>query len=158
MKGRAGTLLRVLTEAGLRAVLEVVSDGVLAVDAEGRVAWLNPAAERLVGHRTADLEGMPAETVTGLRVARSVEVDAGRVRELAVFPAGAAGGAESPRETAHDFNNVLSVVKTYASFVLESARARGDAWEAIERDAESILEAVEDGLEVCRRLVGPTQP
>lgn len=152
----------VLTEAGLRAVLEVVSDSVVAADADGRIVWLNPAAERLLGARTAEFVGRPTETVSVVRAGRTIEVDIGSVRLLTVSPPGF-DSHESPRETAHDFNNVLSVVRTYASFVLENARGAIDTgederWHAVRRDTETIIEAVTEGVQLCRQLVEGGRP
>lgn len=151
-----------MTEAGLRAVLEVVSDGVVAADADGRIVWLNPAAERLLGARTAELVGRPGESVSALRAGRAVQLEIGSVRLLTVFYSNS-NGHESPRETAHDFNNVLSIIRTYASFILDKARAEADAggsdqWSAVGRDAEMIVEAVTEGLRLCEQLVDDGRP
>lgn len=47
------------------AVLQAVSDGVLVVGADGRVAGLNPAAERILAISRQAAEGMPAGEVLG---------------------------------------------------------------------------------------------
>ena len=151
-----------MTEAGLRGVLEVVSDSVVAADAEGRIVWLNPAAERLLGARAAEVVGRPTESVSAVRVGHTVDVDIGSIRRLTVFPPGF-DSHEAPSETAHDFNNVLSVVRTYASFVLDSARAaigagEDERWRAVQRDTETIIEAVAEGVQLCRQLVEGGRP
>lgn len=151
-----------MTEAGLRAVLEVVSDGVVAADADGRIVWLNPAAERLLGARTAELVGRPGKSVSALRTGRAVALEIGRVRLLTVLYSNS-DIHESTRETAHDFNNVLSIIQTYASFILDKARAEARAggdeqWSAVERDAEAIIEAVTEGLLLCDQLVDGGRP
>ncbi len=54
-------------QARLRARLETLnasmSDGLIAVDADGRIALFNPAAERLVGRPAADVLGRPLQDV-----------------------------------------------------------------------------------------------
>ena len=49
------------SEEQLRTTLRSIGDGVLATDAEGRVTFLNPIAERLTGWSTADALGRPVE-------------------------------------------------------------------------------------------------
>src|ERR1051326_7047092 len=40
-----------------------IADGVIATDAEGRVCFLNPMAETLMGCRSAEVEGLPVEQI-----------------------------------------------------------------------------------------------
>ena len=47
----------------LRVTLEGVRDGVIVTDAAGRVAMINPAAERLLGRSSADAAGRPLSEV-----------------------------------------------------------------------------------------------
>lgn len=51
------------TELELAAVLEAVPSGIIAVDGEGRVCHLNPAASRLIGLPVAVALGQPAATI-----------------------------------------------------------------------------------------------
>lgn len=44
-------------------MLESISDGVLAIDLQGRVVDLNPAAEAIIGRRSADLVGQTIESL-----------------------------------------------------------------------------------------------
>jgi hypothetical protein len=134
-----------------------MSDSVVAADEAGRIVWLNAAAERLVGVRAAELIGQPVDTLTATRAGRTVPLAVGSIRELTVFPP-AFEPHESPRATAHDFNNVFSVVRTYASFILDNASQatevdRSERWTSVQRDAETIIEAVNEGVALCRRLV-----
>ncbi|MDQ6728992.1 MAG: EAL domain-containing protein [Actinomycetota bacterium] len=46
-----------------RAVIEHAQDGVIAIDAQGRVLEFNPAAERIFGYRTADVIGHELATL-----------------------------------------------------------------------------------------------
>ena len=46
-----------------QAVFEHISDGVIAVDAEGRVEYLNPVAENLTGWTLDEAEGMPLKDI-----------------------------------------------------------------------------------------------
>jgi PAS domain S-box-containing protein len=45
------------------AVIESMSDGVIVLDAHGRIVDLNPAAQRILGHSAADVIGQPATDV-----------------------------------------------------------------------------------------------
>jgi PAS domain S-box-containing protein len=52
------------------AVIEGMQDGVIVLDAQNRIVDLNPAAERIIGHRAAEVIGQPFNpTDLGLRVA-----------------------------------------------------------------------------------------
>ncbi|MBL8359144.1 MAG: PAS domain S-box protein [Rubrivivax sp.] len=41
----------------LSAIIESASDAIVSVDVEGRITLFNPAAERIFGHRAADMQG-----------------------------------------------------------------------------------------------------
>jgi diguanylate cyclase (GGDEF)-like protein/PAS domain S-box-containing protein len=47
----------------LRVTLDSIGDGVVAVDANGRVDYLNPVAERLTGWTSAAARGVPSEAI-----------------------------------------------------------------------------------------------
>jgi diguanylate cyclase len=47
----------------LRVTLQSIGDAVITTDAEGRVAWLNPVAERMTGWPTAEAKGRPVGVV-----------------------------------------------------------------------------------------------
>ncbi len=48
-----------------RATLESLGDGLLTTDVHGRIDYLNPSAEALLGHRLSDVDGKPfADVVT----------------------------------------------------------------------------------------------
>jgi PAS domain S-box-containing protein len=49
------------SEAGMRALLEHIPEGVLMLDVEGLVLWVNPAAERIFGCGPQDLIGRGAQ-------------------------------------------------------------------------------------------------
>lgn len=51
----------------LRVTLESIGDGVVTTDADGRVMWLNPVAERLSGWRDGEARGQPLARVLDLR-------------------------------------------------------------------------------------------
>ncbi|MFG6467674.1 diguanylate cyclase domain-containing protein [Roseateles sp. BYS87W] len=47
----------------LETTLQSIGDAVLTTDAQGRVTWLNPVAQRLTGWRADDAQGQPAAHV-----------------------------------------------------------------------------------------------
>jgi diguanylate cyclase (GGDEF)-like protein/PAS domain S-box-containing protein len=47
----------------LRTTLHAIADGVISTDREGRVVFINPAAERMTGFTEADARGRPIEEV-----------------------------------------------------------------------------------------------
>jgi PAS domain S-box-containing protein len=49
--------------APCRMILDNVSDGVLTVDGQGRIAWFNRAAERITGFRREEVLGRPCREV-----------------------------------------------------------------------------------------------
>ncbi|MHA6300088.1 diguanylate cyclase [Devosia sp. CAU 1758] len=51
----------------LRVTLEAMADGMISTDLEGRVVFMNPAAEKLTGCRAADAAGKAAADVFRLR-------------------------------------------------------------------------------------------
>ncbi len=50
---------RAESQAGLRAIMESTSEGIISFNRSGRVRTANPAAERLFGYQPGGLEGMP---------------------------------------------------------------------------------------------------
>ncbi|RYE57095.1 MAG: PAS domain S-box protein, partial [Hyphomicrobiales bacterium] len=57
----------------LRVTLEAIADGMIATDTQGRVTFINPAAERFTGYSAAEAKGLLAEVVFPLRHAHSDE-------------------------------------------------------------------------------------
>ena len=72
---RFGVLLRDVTEqararqtlagseARLAAIVDTASDGIISVNAEGRITLFNPAAERIFGHPASGMVGQPLEVL-----------------------------------------------------------------------------------------------
>lgn len=60
------------TRAQLEAILELVDEGIVAVDGAGKVVFANPPAHRILGRRTD-----PAEALGLLEVAKSGKAEAG---------------------------------------------------------------------------------
>ncbi|HEX2778402.1 MAG TPA: PAS domain-containing protein, partial [Gemmatimonadaceae bacterium] len=48
---------RALAQQALREIVERLADGIVIVDAEGTIRFVNPAAEQLFGRPTAELIG-----------------------------------------------------------------------------------------------------
>ncbi len=75
----------------LRVTLAAIGDGVIAVDADGRVRFLNAAAQRLTGWRAAEAAGRPVDELLALIDERSGRPLASPLR-LALRSRGAAPG------------------------------------------------------------------
>lgn len=65
IKKRSGAMKRKLEESRqwLAATLKCIGDAVIVTDAEGRVEFINPVAERMIGWSAADAAGRPLEEV-----------------------------------------------------------------------------------------------
>jgi diguanylate cyclase (GGDEF)-like protein/PAS domain S-box-containing protein len=83
--------------ARMRTTLAAIADAVVSVDAAGRVDYLNPAAERLLGTTAALGQGKPVEQVIplGATLGRALErcVLLGATLPLAEAPLASAAGA-----------------------------------------------------------------
>lgn len=58
----------------LRVTLESIADGMISTDAEGRITFMNAAAESLTGRSAGEAIGRPVAQVFGLRSERTGEV------------------------------------------------------------------------------------
>ena len=63
-------------------------------------------------------------------------------------------------DVAHDLNNLLSVVRNYASFIVDesadaSNRADSERWTLVHRDAQQIEIAVERALLIVAERIQP---
>jgi PAS domain S-box-containing protein len=61
------------SEARARAVLDTTIDGILTIDAEGRIESFNPAAEEIFGYDAADVMGTPVTSLLARRDREAVE-------------------------------------------------------------------------------------
>ncbi|MCK6446156.1 MAG: ATP-binding protein [Planctomycetes bacterium] len=66
----------------LHATLESIGDGVVAVDADGRVALVNGAAERLLGSRATEIVGVRIETLLRVEREDGAPFDTSRLRAV----------------------------------------------------------------------------
>ena len=78
----------------LEVTLHSITDAVITTDATGAVTWLNPVAERLTGHDTADSLGRPLAEIF-----RAVDARSGGIELDPV--AACLGGGESVAGTGH---------------------------------------------------------
>jgi len=58
-------------ERWFSTTLQAIADAVISVDLEGRITFMNPAAERLVGHEARDVLGRPANEILQLADTRT---------------------------------------------------------------------------------------
>lgn len=117
------------------AILERVSDAVIATDADGRVTFLNPAAERLVGRTRDESQGRPLSEVL-----RLVDQATGRAVPLALseVPAGP-GGSTRLSGGADLVRNDGRRVPTEAEIVpLEEVPEASAGWCVIVREIRSL--------------------
>jgi PAS domain S-box-containing protein len=136
----------------LQAVISSVGDGLCVLDVEGRVAALNPAAERLLGWSSAELCGKPLETalrMSGAAVARvrtaldearafrAEDVTCGR-RDGSTFPASCVIGPIRTSERHTGFVLVFRDTSENGRMLRELAAAR-DAAESANRAKSDFL-------------------
>lgn len=151
------------------SLLEALADPLLAADAEGRIVYANPAAERLLGFGRGELIGRPLDAILPQRrgPARrkdgpAVEVDpswhvAGPWQVTTLRP------GELPvttrAELAHEINNPLVYVTLGLELIdRELTRLRGRApsdeeWDRLKGYAREALEGAERVRGVVRGLL-----
>jgi len=110
LESRAGQLEAEMERSA--GVLEAMSEGVLLIDADGRLLRCNPAAERILGAKLAGMEGspfvfaaraFPARTLsqkaqqTGRAITEVIELSGGRsvAVEIVPLPSSDPGGAQT---------------------------------------------------------------
>jgi PAS domain S-box-containing protein len=71
-----------------RAITNSLGEGVYAVDAEGRLTFMNPAAERMLGWKETDLLGQPMHEAIHSRRADDTRVPAAECTLLSVLHSG----------------------------------------------------------------------
>jgi PAS domain S-box-containing protein len=138
-----------------RQILEVTSNGVIAVDSGGRILYANPEAERLLAIRAAEAKGrLLSEAAPGLGelVGRSLDAKKPFFGQLlhvadvdllvnATLP-GADGEGGSP---AHGPD--VGAVCTFLELrVYENIAKRLGSYQQINRQLESIINSSEDGI------------
>jgi two-component system CheB/CheR fusion protein len=72
--------------AWLRTVLDSLSDGLIAADTEGRVRYLNPAAELLTGWHPSEASGKPIGEVYDLRTSTGESMELSQLQEALSAP------------------------------------------------------------------------
>lgn len=150
-------------------VLEALADPLLAADAEGRIVYANPAAERLLGFGGGELIGRPLDAILPQRKGPArgkdgllIEVDlswhaAGSWQVATLRP------AELPEttraEVAHEINNPLVYVTLGLELISrEMTRLRGrvpsdEEWDRLNGYAREALEGAERVRSVVRGLL-----
>jgi signal transduction histidine kinase len=149
-------------ERWFRELVSVVSDGVVAVGADGRVRFLNAVAERILGRTVADVAGRPAdEVLRGAHVARRTDVrdaagrssgsllvlasrDAPHYEVLGLLAAG----------VGHKLNDALQAIVSHADVLAERLPRTPPAWrdsaETIRRTGQGAAAIVAKMTRVAR--------
>jgi PAS domain S-box-containing protein len=145
----------------LRNMLESVSDGVIATDAEGRVRYMNAAGEALTGVSSKEADGKPIEAVYVLATMANEPVEFCQLRKAlqtqssiskSRFLLRARSGRVIPIEDAA--SPILQggrVIGAIAVFTDMSERVR------TERDAEHERERLEEQVQAAAEALGSTR-
>jgi signal transduction histidine kinase len=141
-------------ELRLGALMEVVVEGVLVLDAEGRVEMANTAAAELLGRRREDLVDESADALLAAAprplATREAPVGSGRVLSLVDRSEEARLREMQDRflsVASHELNNPLTMIKGYAEELLDPATG---ALTPVQRsDVETILKGAQRLEEVA---------
>ncbi len=160
----------VAAQRRLNAVLQATADGILAIDASGRVQVVNPAAERMLNARAANLLGQPlvsaalparlrllalsAMSASGKSRNRSLRINVEDDRVLSavvspVFVDQADGGQER--------GGWVLLIQDI-THLAEAERARSTFLKAAAHDMRNPLSAAVQSLSLVRRLVANENP
>lgn len=147
--------------AWLRTLLSSLSDGVIATDAEARVTYLNPVAERLTGWTLKDAFGKPIDEVFVLSTPTGERVEICQLKKALEFvrPVGPTRFWLVPRE------GQRTPIEDSASPILDQGRPTGavsiflDITERLrqERQAELIREQLEERVQLTTEALGETR-
>jgi PAS domain S-box-containing protein len=145
----------------LRTVLQSLSDGVIATDVEGRVRYLNPSGEALLGWSLGDALGKPVEDVYKLTTLTSEPVQVADLRD-ALYSGSTAGknrfllqardGRQVPIEdAASPIEASGQVIGAVAVFVDITERIRAEHEREVER------ERLEEQVHLTSEALGETR-
>ncbi len=124
----------VASEQRFRALIEMNADGIVVVDREGMIRFMNPAAERLFGRGTQESLGTPF----------GVPVVPNERTEIDVFRSGCANVVAEMRVTETDWEGSLAYLATLRDFsdrkrLEEELRSRADALAEADRRKDEFL-------------------
>lgn len=144
----------------VQALTASMGDGVYALDASGRVTFMNAAAEEMLGWTEEELRGKPMHDVIHNRRADGTSVDAGDCPLLRVLTDGRIVRADDDVFIRRD-GTMLPVAYT-SSPVMEDGRVAGavlvfrDTTEerVAAREREALRERAEEGEKRLRELIG----
>ena len=146
-----------------RITLESIADGVVSVDHRGRIAFVNPAAERLAGLSSGDMVGHAAKQVLhmerlddGARIIDPVSyarlVDVGSGQDRLVRWISATGDPAEVEVYAHEVPGTGAAQRSFVLTLSDVTRARELSRELDRRATEDPLSGLINRTEFERRL------
>jgi PAS domain S-box-containing protein len=146
-------------EQQLQAVLNSTADVVIATDRAGMIRLFNPAAERMLGHQAADVNGQPAATF----FAEGPLTDALDPGQTNPGPAGAAFEIElddgrtllASRTAVHDQENTLLgqvVTMRDISYLKELDRMKNEFVGTVSHDLKNPIAAIQGFAHLVRKM------
>jgi two-component system phosphate regulon sensor histidine kinase PhoR len=156
-----------------RAMLESMAEGVCALDADGRVLWMNPTARELFQLRAAapgqrltelvrqpELESLVREVLTRRRtVVRELHLLSGQERAVQVHaaPCGTGGSGAAMVLVAHDVTEIRRLERVRREFVANVSHELKTPLTSIQGLVETLLSGAVDDAAHNRRFLAMMQ-
>lgn len=150
-----------LEHAWLHTLLDGISDGVIAIDAQARVRYLNPVAEQLTGWSICEAKGKPLRDVFVLTTLAGEPVTQCKLERALAD----SGPANKERFLLLNRDGRCTPIEDSASPILEAGRTTGavsvfrDITDLLrrEREAAERREQLEDEVQLTKSALGQTR-